>query len=134
MSFLSNRMMFSVVLFKKYFGSKVDPMKNAANAMINVTTRLFDGAVIDRSRNNANRNSTISGWKRYSFSIMFLFKKLRKFSSGYNFLKKLSTHWPSINSRTEKINVNRRDLWNSSLILLIAVVNVEYIALMDYTT
>ena len=40
-----------------------DPIKNPMNAIINVTTKLVDGAFMDRSRNKANRNSTINGLK-----------------------------------------------------------------------
>jgi hypothetical protein len=48
---------------RTYLGSIADPMKNPANPIIRVITRLVDGLLIDRSRNNAKRNSTISGLK-----------------------------------------------------------------------
>jgi len=55
--------MFSKFLFKKNLESKVDPIKNPANAKINVITKLVDGLFIDKSRNRANKNNTISGLK-----------------------------------------------------------------------
>jgi hypothetical protein len=62
MSFLLNCMILESSL-RTYLGSIADPMKNPANPIIRVITRLVDGLLIDRSRNNAKRNSTISGLK-----------------------------------------------------------------------
>ena len=87
MSFFGNRIIFSKESFKKYLGSIADPMKNATNAIINVITKLLEGAVIDKSKNIANKNSTIKGLKIWFFKMLFLFKKLKKVSLGYNFLK-----------------------------------------------
>jgi hypothetical protein len=51
------------LLFIKCLGSMVDPIKNPINAISSVMTRLFDGVLIDKSRNIANRNRTINGLK-----------------------------------------------------------------------
>ena len=56
MSFLSNSRIFSDGPFRKYLGITVDPIKNAINPIINVITKLVDGAVIDKSKNNENKN------------------------------------------------------------------------------
>lgn len=42
--------------------------------------------------------------------IELFFKKLKKFSPGYNPLKKLLTHWFSIKYKIEKIVMNKKDL------------------------
>ena len=75
-------MMFEALLFKKYLGSIADPIANAMNAIINMITRLVDGLFIDKSRKIANNKRTIKGLKMCLFNIMFLFKKLKKFSLG----------------------------------------------------
>ena len=61
MSLLSNSTIFFKLLFRKCLGSIADPIKNPANARINVMTRLSEGLLIDKSRNNANKKSTING-------------------------------------------------------------------------
>lgn len=61
MSFLLNWMGFDD--FKKYFGIIADPIKNPINARIRVITKLLDGRLIDKSKNNANKNKTINGLK-----------------------------------------------------------------------
>lgn len=63
MSFLLKYKIFSQSLFIKYLGSIADPMKNAMNAIANVTVRLWDGAFRDSRRNPANRKITINGLK-----------------------------------------------------------------------
>ena len=63
MSFLLNWIMFSKFLFKKNLESKVDPIKNPMNARINVMTKLVEGLLMDKSKNNANKKSTIKGLK-----------------------------------------------------------------------
>ena len=92
------------------FGMMVDAIKNAINPNSNVITRLVEGGFIDKSRNNANINKTINGWKRYSFRIMFLFKKLKKFSLGYKLTKTLLVQCFSRKPKIEKIIVNKKDL------------------------
>jgi hypothetical protein len=47
----------------KYLESKVDPIKNPMNARINVMTKLVEGLLMDKSKNNANKKSTIKGLK-----------------------------------------------------------------------
>ena len=69
-------------LFRTCLGTRKAPMKNPINAMSIVMTRLVDGAVTDKSKNNAKSTSTINGLKMWFFSIGLLFRKLRKFSSG----------------------------------------------------
>lgn len=61
MSSLLNGIIVSVVLFKKNLGNMEEPIKNATKPMINVMTKLNDGAFSDRSINIENRNITISG-------------------------------------------------------------------------
>ena len=78
--------------------------------MNNVIAKLCDGELMDRSKNIANRRRTINGLKIWFFKIEFLFKNPKKFSPGYNFLKQLLTHWFSMNSKIEKIVVNKNDL------------------------
>ena len=56
-------MILSISPFRKYLGSSVEPMKNPPNAIISVAIKLSEGRFIERSRNSANRKSTISGWK-----------------------------------------------------------------------
>ena len=63
MSLLLNSTIFFKLLFKKYFGSIADPIKNPANARANVMHRLGEGLFIDKSKNNANKKSTINGLK-----------------------------------------------------------------------
>ena len=63
MSSLWNSRKFSEVLFNRYLGIIVDPIKNAANPISNVMTRLDEGAFIDNNKNNENRKRTISGLK-----------------------------------------------------------------------
>ena len=92
MSFLLNVMMLSVFLFKKNLGSIADPMKNAMNPIAIVRVRLCESEFRDNSRNAEKRKITISGLKIWFFKMLLLFKKLKKFSLGYNFLKKLFTH------------------------------------------
>lgn len=87
MSFLSNWIMPFKSLFKKYLGRIAEPKKNPTNAMTNVMTKLVEGLLIDNSKNDANIKSTIKGLKICSFKIMFLFKRLKKFSLGYSLLK-----------------------------------------------
>jgi len=74
-----------------FLGIMVDPMKNAMNPISNVITKLVEGGLSDKIKNNANNKRTISGWKIYFFKMTFLFKKDKKFSLGYNPLKKLLT-------------------------------------------
>lgn len=124
MSLLLKCAMLSRFLFKKCLGSIVDPIKNAINAIINVIVKLWDNLFKDNIKKPANKKRTINGLKIWLFRILFLFRKFRKFSSGYNFLKKLFTHWSSINPKIEKMVVNKKDLWNSSLILFIIEVKV----------
>ena len=64
MSCLLNWMMFFKFLFKKYLGSAVDPIKNAAKAIRRVTARLVDGLFKDNSKNRAKSNRTIKGLNR----------------------------------------------------------------------
>lgn len=125
MSLLLKWGIFSQLLFKKCLGRINDPIKNAINATANVIVRLADNLFSDNKRKRANKKRTIKGLKRWFFKILFLFRMLKKFSLGYSFLKKLLTHWFSINPKIEKIVVNKKDLWNSSLILFIAEVKVE---------
>ena len=77
--------------------------------MKKLITRLKEGALIDKSKNKENKKSTIRGWKRYFFKITLLFRKLKKFSSGYNLEKKQLTHRFSKNPKIEKIKVNKKD-------------------------
>ena len=95
---------------RKYLGRIADPIKNAVNAIINVIVRLWDSLFNESNRNPANKKITISGLKMWFFKMLFLFRKLKKFSPGYNFLKKLLTHWFSINSKIVKMVVNKKDL------------------------
>ena len=87
MSFLLNSGIFSLSFFKMYFGRMADPIKKAINPMNNVIIRLSEGLFIDSSKKIANIKSTINGLKIWFFKILFLFKKLKKYSLGYNFLK-----------------------------------------------
>lgn len=87
MSFLLNFGMLSKLLFKTYLDSSEDPIKKATNPIISVMVRLVEGEFMDNRRNNANRNSTIKGLKIWYFRMVLLFKKSKKFSFGYNFLK-----------------------------------------------
>ena len=50
--------------FKKYLGKTADPIKNATNPMSSVTTKLWEGGLIDKIRNIENKNSTINGLNR----------------------------------------------------------------------
>ena len=54
-------MIFLRFLFKKYFGSTVDPMKKETNAIASVMARLVEGEFKDKIRKSANTSSTISG-------------------------------------------------------------------------
>lgn len=123
-SLLLNSRIF-LVSFKKYLGITADPIKNPAKANINVMARLVETEFKASNRNIAKIKSTIKGLKMWFLSILFLFKKFKKFSLGYNFLKKLFTHWPSINPKMVKMIVNKKDLRNSSLTLFISEVKVE---------
>ena len=109
-SFLSKCKMFSMPSLRKYLGRIADPIKKAVNAIINVIVRLWDSLFKESNKNPANRKMTISGLKMWFFKMLFLFKKPRKFSPGYNFLKKLLTHCVSINSKIVKMVVNKKDL------------------------
>lgn len=110
MSSTLNRIILSVFLFKRNLGSIDEPIKNATNAIINVIVKLFESVFSDNSKKAENRNITINGLNIWFFNILFLFKKLKKFALGYNPLKKLFTHWSSINAKTVKIKVNKKDL------------------------
>lgn len=110
MSFLLNRMIFSVALFKKNFGITAEPIKNATNPMAIVTVKLGVSVFNDSIRNIEKRKMTINGLKMWFFKMLFLFKKLKKSAPGYNFLKKLFTHWSSTNPRMANIVVNKKDL------------------------
>ena len=68
--------------FIKYLGNIAEPMKNAINPINNVIVRLIEGLFSDNNKNNANKNKTINGLKICFFKIIFLFKKLKKFSLG----------------------------------------------------
>ena len=125
MSFLSKVMVLIFLLFNMYLGSIADPIKNAIKAMARVITKLVEGAFSDKIKNIANNKSTINGLNKWFFKMFILFKSPKKFSSGYNPLKKLLTHCFSINAKIENIVVNKKDLWNSSLILFITEVNFE---------
>ena len=87
MSFFLKLRIFPRLLFKKYFGKIADPMKNAINPIRIVITKLVDGGFSDNIKKIANRNKTINGLNRWFFKMLFLFKKLKKFSSGYKLLK-----------------------------------------------
>ena len=84
--------MVSFLQFKKNFGITAEPIKNAINAMTIVMDKLVVNVLRDNNRNMAKRKITISGLKIWFFKMSFLFRKLKKFSLGYNFLKKLFTH------------------------------------------
>ena len=84
---MSKCTIFSVLLFKKYLGSIVDPIKKARNAIISVNVRLWDKLFNESNRKIANKKITIKGLNIWFFKILFLFRKFRKFSLGYNFLK-----------------------------------------------
>ena len=63
MSFLSNSISL-ILLFKKYFGNIVDPMKKVINPMSRVMTKLLDGGFIDKIKKKENNKSTINGWNK----------------------------------------------------------------------
>ena len=87
MSSLSNSTMTLSVLFKKNLGSIADPIKKATNPIVIVIVRLGDNVFRDSSKNIEKRKMTIRGLKIWFFRMSFLFKKLKKFSLGYSFLK-----------------------------------------------
>lgn len=73
--------------FKKSLGRNAHPMKNAINPIARVIVKLGVSEFKDNSRNIEKRNITIRGLKIWFFKMLFLFKKPKKFSLGYNFLK-----------------------------------------------
>ena len=124
MSFLLKvKMLF--VSFKKNLGNTAAPIKKNKNAIISVIVKLFEIGLNDNAKNAAKTTRTINGLKTWFFKILFFFKKPKKFSLGYNPLKKLLTHWFSIKAKIENIVVNKKDLWNSSFIKFIKDVNFE---------
>ena len=97
-------------LFSIFIGSISDPIKKAMNAMARVNARLPVTGFSESSKNTAKTRRTIRGLKMCDLSMVLLLKKFRKFSLGYKFIKKLLTHWFSINAKIEKIVVNSNDL------------------------
>ena len=87
MSLLLKCTIFSRLLFRKYLGRIVEPIKKAINAIISVTVRLGDSIFNDSNRKMANKKITIKGLNMWLLKILFRFRKLRKFSPGYNPLK-----------------------------------------------
>ena len=73
--------------FKKNLGSIADPIKNATNPIDIVNVKLGLSEFRDNSRNMENRKMTINGLNMWFFRMSFLFRKPKKFSLGYNFLK-----------------------------------------------
>ena len=57
------------------------------NAISNVIVKLWDNLFMESNRKIANKNRTINGLKTWFFKMLFLFRKFKKFSGGYNFLK-----------------------------------------------
>lgn len=76
-----------VLSFKKNLGNIVEPMKNAINPIAIVNVKLGDNEFRDNNKNIEKRRITINGLKIWFFRMLLLFKKLKKFSLGYNFLK-----------------------------------------------
>lgn len=111
--------------FKKNLGKILAPMKKNTKAIIRVMVKLYEILLKDNAKNAEKIINTINGLKIWFFMIELFFKKLKKFSPGYNPLKKLLTHWSSIKYKIEKIVVNKKDLWNSSLIIFKKDVNFE---------
>ena len=91
MSFGLNNTIFSS-LFNKNFGITAAPIKKAINAIASVMNKLSETGFMDNDKNNAKTKRTISGLKICDLRITLLFRKFKKFSLGYNFLKKLLSH------------------------------------------
>ena len=96
--------------FKKNLGNIAAPIKKNANAIISVSAKLIETEFRDNARNAAKTTRTTNGLNMWFFKTLLFFMKLKKFSSGYKLLKKLFTHWSSINAIIENIVVNRNDL------------------------
>ena len=82
MEYMSLLLKRTISLMETFDGITVDPIKNATNPIIRVMTKLVEGGLIDKSKNMENNSRTISGWNKYFFRIMFLFKNPKKSSLG----------------------------------------------------
>lgn len=78
---------FFEVLFSKNLGKTADPIKKKKKAIAIVMIRLVVSLFRDKIRNIANTRMTINGEKIYLLITLFLLRKPKKFSEGYNPLK-----------------------------------------------
>lgn len=106
-----------------------EPIKKLMNAIITVICKSLVTELMAKAKNKENTTKTIRGENISSFNILLLLRNDKKFSPGYNPLKKLFTHSSSMNPRILNIIVNNNESFNTFVIFPQKYFVIEYKAL-----